>query len=109
MAMRAQQRQSLCGPEVFCDHLGAHLLCRDLGHPAQLVARLAWVTEQGVDLGWAEVTRVDGDDAITDLQGRRLVTGNCSDEPLFIDAVAGETQVDAYFRGRPLDELAHRV
>jgi len=37
--------------QVVGDHLLAHLLCRDLGHPAQFLLGLGGVTQQGFDFG----------------------------------------------------------
>jgi len=48
------------GPDHLADQVGEV----DVRHPAELLAGLGRVAEQGLDLGRAETAGVDGDDAV---------------------------------------------
>ena len=52
--------------QVGADHLGDQVGERRLRRPIQLLARLARVADERVDLGRAEVDRVDADDRLPD-------------------------------------------
>ncbi len=50
--------------EILVHHLADERREADLRRPTELVARLGGIAEEGFHLGWAEVARVNGDDAL---------------------------------------------
>ena len=85
--------------EVLPHHLRAHLLHRDLRHPAELLLRLRGVAEQRLHFGRAEVARVDPHDHVAHLQRRRPQFGSLAldvlDDADLLHAAAFEAQSDA--------------
>src|SRR5580693_3634825 len=78
----------------FLDQLGK----RRFRLPAELLARLAGVADQFVNLGGAEIYRIDTNEC---LAGLAVDAG-------FLDALAAPLDGAAGFRERDLDEFAHR-
>src|SRR3569833_4760498 len=63
VAFTLAQGVALGALEVLVRHLRHQVGERYLRLPAQLLARLARVAEQGLDLGGPKISRIDGDDA----------------------------------------------
>lgn len=92
--MRLQERMTLRVPQIFSDHLGAHLLRRNLRFPAKFLFRLGRIAKERLDFGWSEIPWVNPHDDVADLYGRRAVAGDglyCCD---FFDIATGELKLD---------------
>jgi len=83
--------------QIVGHHLFAHLMRRDLRHPTQLFLGLGRVTQQGFDLGGAEVARVD-------FYNRTLAK-----VAHLVHALTLPGDGHAQLSRRPFDELAHGV
>ena len=102
------ERVALRAGVVGFDHFLHQLGQRDLGRPAQLIARLGRVAEQGFDFGRAVVARVDLHDHVAHLD-LGAVTGDGGDDADFLVALAFEAQRDAQLGRGEFNELAHAV
>ena len=74
--MRCQQFVAARRVQVACHHFLHHRFETGARLPAEAVARLARVPQQGVDLRRTEVLRVDGDDRLAHHDPGRLVAVN---------------------------------
>src|ERR1700733_2101476 len=84
--------------EIACHHLLDQLGKRRFRRPAELLARLAGVADQLIDLGGAEINRIDANDGLAGL----------SVDAGFLDALAAPLDLATGFRKGNLDEFAHR-
>ncbi len=87
MAMRLEEGVASGHLEVLGHHLGAQLPHGDLRDPAQALLGLGGIAEEGLDLGGAEVARVDADDDIAGLEGGGSVARDPGDDGLLLQAL----------------------
>src|SRR6185312_11687156 len=85
--------------KIACDHLLHELGEARLRLPAELLPRLARIADQHIDLGRAEISRIDPHQG---LAGFAIDAG-------FLDALAAPLDRAADFGEGELDELAHRA
>src|SRR5262245_11296226 len=85
--------------DIGLDHFGHELIEADGVLPAELLSRLSRISDEQVDFGWPEITRVNADQHATGL----------GIDTLLVDAFAPPGDPSTHDGKRPFDELAHGI